>query len=343
MTDEPMMMTWPSDELGRRLAAYALTVSPSTDASARLKAGVMAQAAERLRPRPLAERRAPAREPAPLVPLAGAGFAALRRRAAIAVVAAGIAGSGLAGVVAAADPGGPLYETRLWAEALTLPTDPGARVDADVARLGARLSEARRATQAGNANGARAALDAYVAVLDDAIAAAGTDATRDGRIATALDSHRTVLSALALRLPDRAAAAVGRALDRTDAAIEHLQPDRSKGGNPPDVPGSNGKGAGSGAGPGGNSGQRASASPPGSDQATDKPTPSRSPRPKPSPTATGAPTPTPSEAAPSASLSSPESEHGPRGPEHESLSSTDQSQSSGVTSPTRPSPRIPSP
>jgi hypothetical protein len=282
MTEEPMTMTWPSDELGRRLAAYAFALTPRTDTSARIRASVMASAAETLRPagawRPTA-----VVEPGPTqVVVERPGFNWLRRRVAVGVFAAGMGVAGVTGVVAASAPGGALYETRLWAESLTLPTEMNARLDADVIRLDARLAEARRAAQGGNAGGVSAALDAYVDVLDDALSTAGLDAGRDERIATALSRHRDVLTALEIRLPGQAAAALDRALARTDAAIGGLEHDGSndRDGNAGGSPGGNSTGPGNGApgatqGGGGGTGHG-----PSSSHRTDTPDETRSPAPK---------------------------------------------------------------
>lgn len=280
MTDEQMTMTWPSDELGRRLAAYALALTPRTDASARIRASVMARAAETLRP---AGAWLPTHvvEPRPAeVALARPGFNWLRRRVAVSVLAAGVGVAGVAGVVAASAPGGALYETRLWAESLTLPVETNARLDADIIRLDARLAEARRAAETGNADGVSAALRGYEQVLDDAVQTAGLDAARDRRIATALSRHRDVLTALELRLPTMASAALDRALEQTDAAIGRLEHGGSNGGagslDRPDAGTSTGGNGGPRATPGDSVGRTQTASPSASNHRNDKPSQSKS-------------------------------------------------------------------
>jgi hypothetical protein len=304
MTDEPMTMTWPSDELGRRLAAYAVALTPRTDASARIRANVIARAAETLRPAgawlpPVAV------EPVPAdLVRQRSGYDWLRRRVAVAVFAAGIGVAGVTGVVAAAAPGGALYETRLWAEALTLPTETNSRLDADVIRLDARLADARRAAETGNVNGVGASLRAYVQVLDDAVATAGPDAGRDRRIATALNRHQDVLTALEVRLPPSAMDALDRALQRTEAAIGRLEQDGSSGpGGNSDRPGAGKPTGGSGgpvATPGDSGGHGQTASPSASNHRSDRPGQTKGPAPKPSdspPSADASLVPTPSSTA----------------------------------------------
>jgi hypothetical protein len=290
MTDEPMMFAWPSDALARRLAAYGVALTPTAESAARTRARVMAHAAVTLG--------APSRR-ADAAVLVVDRRRTVRRRVAFALVAAGIGVGAISGAVAAADAGGPLYDARLWAEALTLPAAADARLDADLTRLDRRLSEARSAARSGNENGARAALDAYVDVMDDAVAAAGTDSTRDARIASAVGAHRAVLAALAGRLPGPASDAVDRALARSDAALTKLGASTpgSGDGSAGETGGGKGSGgAGVGAGrPSPTASVKSSASP--SPKAQPTPRPSRQASPPPRPTSappTRAPSPTPS-------------------------------------------------
>lgn len=295
MTDEPMTMTWPSDELGRRLATYAVALSPSTDASARLRAGVMARAAQMLRP--IAAPR-PQRVASRPTAVEHAGYDWLRRRVAVAAFAMGIGVAGVAGVVAAAQPGGALYETRLWAETLTLPVDSNARIHADVDRLDARLGDARRAALAGNAVATTAALDAYVRVLDDAVAAVGVDPSRDDLVVSALNRHRAVLVGLVTRLPAQAVPALDRAIDRMDAAIEAIEPDGANshrtgpagpGGRGAGGTGNGGSGAGGADSSGGAaSGRRPSGAPGDYGRRSVRPSDTTTPDPKPAATVTPA-------------------------------------------------------
>lgn len=81
-------------------------------------------------------------------------------------------------VTAAAQPGAPLYTTRLAVERATLPT-PGAadRLDADVAYADRRLSETAEAIDRHDEGAALAALDAF----DDAVGRLAADASGDVR------------------------------------------------------------------------------------------------------------------------------------------------------------------
>jgi hypothetical protein len=179
------------------------------------------------------------------------------RRAALAFVAASLALLALAGgVFAASQAGGPLYGARLTLETVTLPSEANARIDAQIARLQARLDEASNGAVNGNGGAVTAALDAYRQILDDALAAAGDDVDRDLRLELELERHRVVLTALVGELPDGAAQAIQRVLDRQAGTIDAI---KSRG--RPAEPGSNGQGQGAGPqaspagqGPAGNTG-----------------------------------------------------------------------------------------
>jgi hypothetical protein len=78
--------------------------------------------------------------------------------------------------MAASQAGGPLYGPRIGLEGLLLPSDPAARAGAEVVRLEARLAEFAAATAGGDPGGAAAALDAYQAIAEEALAWAGAHA-----------------------------------------------------------------------------------------------------------------------------------------------------------------------
>ncbi|MDH4142491.1 MAG: hypothetical protein OEV61_07760, partial [Chloroflexota bacterium] len=153
-------------ELGRRLEAYAdARLSPSLTTESRIRARVLAAAHRRadfaradaglvLLPRP--ERQASGNP---------GTRGHHRRRAASALIAASLAASLFLGTALAAQPGGTLYEVRLWAETMTLPSEPSARAVAELDRLADRLAEADAAGRAGDMPGASAALDAYESIL----------------------------------------------------------------------------------------------------------------------------------------------------------------------------------
>lgn len=201
----------PGTDLRARLDSYAsAALTPDPAATARARAAVMVEARRRAAsaagagPRPGLLRRRPRFRPA-----LGPGLLA---------AAALVLLVGVGGVVASA-PGGPLYGVRLWAEQLTLPAQPAARVDAQLNRLDERLGEAETAAEAGNNDAVAAALDAYRAEMDDAVAAAATDPGKRAEVANRLEQHRAVLAALAARLPERAAEAIIANLVRTEARI----------------------------------------------------------------------------------------------------------------------------
>jgi hypothetical protein len=287
--DDEMLVVWPSDELSRRLTSYALTLNPSADASARMRQAVLARSSSRIAAPPVAVPRR---------------FEKRSFRAATALLAACLGIAAIAGVSAAADVGGPLYATRLWAETLTLPAEPDARIIADVSRLDDRVADVRRAAAGGNGDAARAALDAYGAVIDDLVSTAGTDASRDAVVTTALDQHLDVLTALQDRVPAAAATALQVAFDRASGAIDRLGAGGGNGrGGSGGQPGGNGNVDGNGNGNGNGIGPMASRGPspsPTPDATrTDRPSPShddrgggkpvRTPSPEATPAATSAP------------------------------------------------------
>ncbi len=146
------------------------------------------------------------------------------RRPAVALLAAALTLAALSGAAAAASgPGGPLYGLRLWVETVTLPADARARTEAEIARLEARLAEAADAAEHGNGAAVRAALEAYRETVASALQAAGDDLDRADRLEIVLERHQVVLDALDDRLPDPAAEAVKRTIERNEATIEKIK------------------------------------------------------------------------------------------------------------------------
>ncbi len=205
---------WGDDgELRARLDAYAASrLKPDAAATARTRAIVMVQAHGTLG----AARAAG--------DVAGPGlFRRLLRRPARAASAVLLALAVVAvGTVAASGPGGPLYGARLWVETLTLPSDANARAAAELERLQARVNNATAAAANGNGGAVTAALDAYRQTLVDAFAAAGSDPTREQRLAAELGRHLAVLGALAARVPANAGAAIDQAVQRTESRINAM-------------------------------------------------------------------------------------------------------------------------
>jgi hypothetical protein len=240
--------------LRRRLEAFAETrLSPDPAAAARIRARVLAVAHRRA---DLARAdaaltvlsSAPGRRPA-----AGRATSITRsrprglRRLAIGLLAASLGIGALAGTVVAARPGGPLYDIRLWVETATLPSEPSARALAELARLDERLGEASEAAQVGEVPAVAAALGAYERIVGESTASAiaAGDAVAAAVLEAGVGRNLAVLQTLAGLLPDRAAEAIGsaidRAIERSGAAIEAIEtahPGRggpnSNGAAPPD-------------------------------------------------------------------------------------------------------------
>ena len=202
-------------EIERRLDAFARTrLTPDPRAVARARARVMREARLQFEA---------ARSAAHVVPAATlASRRPTARRFAMPLLAASVWLAIAIGSVAAAQAGGPLYPSRVWAETLTLPTNAAARAAAEVARLDARLGDAMTAAARGDSAAVAAALEAYRQIADETIAASTGDETLEDIVAAALGRHRAVLTAVAERLDRQghtiATAAVETAIER---AIEH--------------------------------------------------------------------------------------------------------------------------
>ena len=298
MDDQMIELMDGNDLLRRRLEAYAnIRLSPDLATSSRLRARVLA----------VAHRQASlARADAALTVLSPSGAAGAhasrgltrdgRRsagrsgsgrwsRAVGAFLAASLATAIVVGGVSAARAGGPLYETRLWVETLTLPGDPSARAVAELGRLRDRLREVGEADRSGDAVGAMAALAAYEAILEQASASAilAGDDVAAAVLETGVGRNVEVLRALAARVPTNASAAITRAVDaaiaRSTDVVQRIGASRPGGGQ------DDGAGSGSPATP-----PRATKAP------TAEPTPEPDSTATPKPKATRTPTPEPTAA-----------------------------------------------
>ncbi|MEJ7748003.1 MAG: hypothetical protein WKF56_01790, partial [Candidatus Limnocylindrales bacterium] len=200
--------------LAQRLSEYAdARLSPDPLASGRTRARVMAIAH---RQAALARADAglvvvpaihSARGPVPRRRGAtGAREPAIRRsglRIASVILAACLILVAGAGTAFAAQPGAPLYKSRVWIETLTLPSDPSSRVDAELGRLRERLSEIAATMAGGDAIGATAALDAYVGIVEQAstrILVTG-DVAAGATLENGVRRNLNVLRVLAQRAP----------------------------------------------------------------------------------------------------------------------------------------------
>jgi hypothetical protein len=290
--------------LGRRLEAYAAArLSPDLTTSSRLRARVLAVAH---RQADLARGDAalvvlPRTEPSMGAAPSSARVRALRQaprhrgrarwqRAAGVLLAAGL-GIGLtSGVAFAARPAGPLYDARLWAEALALPADPSARAVAELDRLERRLGEVAAASHAGDTPGVTAALAAYEAIVDEASASAiltGDDVAA-AILETGVGQNLAILRGLVAGVPADAGAAISNAVDdaieRSSDAVDKIGASRPASG------GSDGTGKDAGG------------------QATDPtPRPTKTPSPEPAvvPAQTATPKPKPTHDVPPASTPKP--------------------------------------
>lgn len=245
----------PGDPLQRRLARYArVRLEPDPAATRRIRAAVMSEAWRRhlaAESAAAASRRTGSRVPF-------AGWSA--RRLGTTVTAAVLTGLLLAGTVfAGSRAGGPLYDTRLVLETALLPSDPEARVQAELAMAQTRLAEASQAAVAGDGSAFEAALTGYATVVDDLANAVGGPADR---ALAAVQLHVEVLQGLRARMPAPDSPGLDRALERSSGAVERLEQ----------------------AGAGGDGGT------PGAGPATPTAKPGNSPKPAKSPAPTAAPT-----------------------------------------------------
>lgn len=249
MDDQMIDLMDGNDLLRRRLEAYAnIRLSPDLATSSRLRARVLAVAHRQaslaradaaltvLSPSGVAGALASRGLTRAVLSTSGRSGSGRRYRAAGALLAASLATAIVVGGVSAARPGGPLYETRLWAETLTLPGDPSARAVAELGRLSDRLREVGEADRSGDPLAAMAALAAYEAILEQASASAilAGDDVAAAVLETGVGRNVEVLRALAARVPTTASAAITRAVDaaiaRSTDAVQRIGANRPGGG-----------------------------------------------------------------------------------------------------------------
>ena len=193
-------------ELERRLALYARArLSPDAAATARTKARVMREARLSFEAARIAVHVAPA---------LAASRASVRRRMVVPFLAAAVWLGIAVGTISAAQPGGPLYPSRMWIETAALPSAPGARTAAELDRLDARLAEALAGAARGDRAAVAAALEAYNQIAEETTAMSGGNPELDALIAEALDQHQAVLTAVAARLADKGNTTASEAIER---------------------------------------------------------------------------------------------------------------------------------
>jgi len=172
------------------------------------------------------------------------------RRAGASVAAAVVAGL-LVGSTAFASlrAGGPLYDARLALEDMTLPSDPTARLEAEIAQAQGRVADLADAVSRGDEPAVDAAARAYSRTLDDLDVNRGVPADR---ALAAVQFHRGVLLELLSTAPTQALGGIEEALDHSTAVINRL--DDAAGGPTTGAPGGAGGGNAGGNAGGGNAG-----------------------------------------------------------------------------------------
>ncbi len=238
------------EELERVIGRYArVRLDPSPAQTRRARAAVMEQAwRQHLGVAGASPSKAPARRRRG--PFTAWGV----RRASGALVAAVVAGLMIGSTTfAASRAGGPLYDARLGLETLTLPNDPAARLEAELARAQTRVAEIGGAAARGDNGALNAAVAAYGAELTALDAADGAPA---GRALDAVRLHQAVLLDLLNRVPSQAMGGIETALASSSSAIDHLDGASGRepgtGGNPNPGAGNPNPGAGNPNAGGGN-------------------------------------------------------------------------------------------
>jgi hypothetical protein len=270
MNEDEMQALEPlaGEALERQLARYArVRLDPTPAQSRRARTAIM-EAAWRRR-----------LEPANVVPLRRSRrglFASWTARRLGASMAAAVLAGLLVGsaTFAATRAGAPLYDARLTFEALTLPADPEARLEAELAQAQTRLAELVEAAGRGDQGAVQAALAGYGRSLDDLAATTGGPASR---ALEAVEFHRAVLLHLMDTVPEQALPGLENALARSSGVIDKLG---AAGGGSPGAGGASGAGSGGNGGSGGNAGS--GGSDPGN-KPDRTPGPARTPAPDPTP------------------------------------------------------------
>jgi hypothetical protein len=210
--------------LGVILARYSATaLEPDLAAMERIRAELRAKA-QHASVRRRAEALALSAVPTVAVPLRRPFRSSSPRRFSLALAAALVLGLTMGtSAFAASRAGGPLYGARIWLEEVTLPADPEARLEAEVARAQTRIAEAAEGVSRGDDGAVEAALTAYQQIVDETLSedAGGTPGSE--RAALAFEHHRSVLIALVGRVPGQAAEAIAGAIAKSDNAIRKLE------------------------------------------------------------------------------------------------------------------------
>lgn len=205
------------EELDRLMARYArVRLDPGQAQVRRARAAVM-EDAWRHRIDPAGTIAASGRRwPARRAPFTGWSV----RRVGLSMSAAVLAGL-LVGTsaFAASRAGGPLYETRVALETLTLPAQGPTRVDAQLARAQTRLAEAVDAAGRHDDPATTAALDAYDDTINELESMDGAPAAR---ALEAVRFQRAILVGIVAGAPEGAVDGLARAIANSDRVIEAL-------------------------------------------------------------------------------------------------------------------------
>ena len=142
------------------------------------------------------------------------------RRVGASVVAAVVAGLLIgSSAFASSRAGGPLYDARLTLEQLTLPADPTARLEAEIAQAQGRVADLADAVSRGDEPAVDAAARAYARTIDDLDVTGGQASER---ALSAVRFHRNVLLELLSTAPTQALTGIEEALDHSTAVIDRL-------------------------------------------------------------------------------------------------------------------------
>jgi hypothetical protein len=261
MTEDLERIDTGDDELDWRLHAYiASRLSPSPDASRRMRNAVVTRAADAAAIRAFeAERLAMQAAQRRQATQGLAGYLRLHTRGGAAAFLAASVFFGSSVAVLAAAPSSPFYGTRIWLESALMPSSADARAAAHVDHLEARVEDAEHALGGGDPNGAATALSAYIAELEAAIKDADGDPARLAALKSALNAHLLLLEQLEQGAPADAQNAIHDAINDSRKVAKDIdtggKPAPTPTPEPPPAPQPTGA-AGGGGGGGQNSGDQ---------------------------------------------------------------------------------------
>lgn len=216
MNDDPMNQDPTAmDEMEQRLRTYAdARLSPSPEAVERMRSAIVARAAGAAAMRDVQRRSGT---------IVRRSWWPIRSRRAVGALLAASLTVGSAAAVFAATPGSPLYGTRLWLEALTLPQSGVARLDAQVGQLDQRDAELEQASSAKDTAAVTAALAAFDDELATAIRDAGDDPSKLAHLQTVLQKHLAVLRDVLANAPASAVPAIEGAITASSKALAQIE------------------------------------------------------------------------------------------------------------------------